>query len=192
MEGFPSVKAPEEIATSRLVLARPHAVDAELIFERYASDADVTRFVGWARHRTLADTKAFLQYSAEQWERWPAGPYLIRSQGDGRLLGGTGFGFEGAGQAMTGYVLARDAWGKGYATEALSAIVGVACRIGVVRLYALCHPEHRASWRVLEKCGFARDKGWARQVEFPNLAPGVLQDVLCYSAVLEGGPKPGD
>jgi RimJ/RimL family protein N-acetyltransferase len=86
---------------------------------------------------------------------------------------------------MTGYVLAKDVWGWGYATEALAAMVDVAAGIGVVRIYALCHPQHRASWHVLEKCGFERDLRWTRQMEFPNLARGVSQDVLCYARVLK-------
>jgi RimJ/RimL family protein N-acetyltransferase len=81
---------------------------------------------------------------------------------------------------MTGYVLAKDAWGKGYATEALTAVVEVASDIGVRRLYALCHPKHLASSRVLEKCGFERDARWNRPLEFPNIAAGIAQDVLCY------------
>jgi len=174
------VKAPLQIETARLLLSPPESRDAESIFERYASDPDVTRFLGWPRHQSIADTLAFLAFSGQEWERWPAGPYLIWSRGNRQLLGGTGFGFEAADHAVTGYVLAKDAWGKGYATEALTAIVQVACDIGVRRLSALCHPEHRASWRVLEKCGFVRDGTWSRYVEFPNLAPGTPQDVACY------------
>jgi ribosomal-protein-alanine N-acetyltransferase len=183
-EGGLTVKAPPLIETARLILTPPQAIDAAGIFERYASDRDVTRFLGWPRHQSVADTRAFLQFSAGEWERWPAGPYLIRLRSDGRLLGGTGLGFEDAHQAATGYVLAKEAWGQGYATEALGAMVNVARRLGVGRLYALCLPQHRASWRVLEKCGFERDAGWNRQVEFPNLAPGVLQDVFCYALLL--------
>jgi [ribosomal protein S5]-alanine N-acetyltransferase len=81
-------------------------------------------------------------------------------------------------------VFAKDAWGKGYATEALAAVVDVARRIGVARLYALCHPEHRASWRVLEKCGFTRDASWSKLIEFPNLAPGIPEEVFCYTRAL--------
>jgi ribosomal-protein-alanine N-acetyltransferase len=101
------------------------------------------------------------------------------------LLGSTGFGFETSYRAVTGYVLARDAWGKGYATEALNAIVDVASWIHVVRLYALCHPEHRASWRVLEKCRFTREGTLRRYAEFPNLSPGELSDVFCYARILQ-------
>jgi [ribosomal protein S5]-alanine N-acetyltransferase len=86
---------------------------------------------------------------------------------------------------MTGYVLARDSWGQGYATEALQAVVDVSRRIDVERLVALCHPDHRASQRVLEKCGFTRDASWVDRAEFPNLAPGVTQDVACYELVLK-------
>jgi RimJ/RimL family protein N-acetyltransferase len=164
----------------------PEGIDAAPIFERYASSPEVTQYLGWPRHRSLADTQAFLNFSAEQWQRWPAGPYVIRLRSDGQLIGGTGFGFEASDRAaVTGYVLAKDAWGRGYATEALAAIVDIAPRIGLARLYALCHPEHRTSWHVLEKCGFARDSRWSKQVEFPNLAPGKLQDVLCYAVMLK-------
>ena len=125
-----------------------------------------------------------MQFSAQEWERWPAGPYLIISGTDGQLLGSTGLGFQAPHEAVTGYVLAKDAWGKGYATKALAALLGTAARIGVSRLHAICHPEHRPSRRVLEKCGFVRDTS-PRQVEFPNLSPGVQQDGLCYTFILE-------
>ena len=158
--------------------------DAAAILERYASDPEVTRFLGWRQHQSIADTQAFLNFSLEQWEQWPAGPYLIRLRSDGQLVGSTGLGFEKPNEAVTGYVLAKDAWGHGYATEALAGIVNVAPGIGVKRLRALCHFQHSASRRVLEKCGFTRDGSWSTQIEFPNLAPGELQDVLCYELIL--------
>lgn len=179
------MKAPAQIETTRLTLVRPRSADAVSIFERYASDPDVTRFLSWPRHQSVDDTRAFLDFSAEEWERWPAGPYLIRSRDDGSLLGSTGFGFEKPDEAVTGYVLAKNVWGQGYATEALGAIVDVARRIGVARLYALCYPEHSPSLRILEKCGFGRDDTWNRQVVFPNLVPVVPHDVLCYTMLFE-------
>src|SRR5262249_56907571 len=92
-----------------------------------------------------------------QWRQWPGGPYAIEARADGRLLGGTGFAFESPTVAMIGYVLARDAWGLGYATEALRAMVDQAPALGVLRLVACCHPQHPPSHRVLRKCGFLRD-----------------------------------
>jgi RimJ/RimL family protein N-acetyltransferase len=179
-----TLKAPSAVHTVRLTLVQPESRDAADIFERYSSDPDVTRFLGWPRHQSIAETHVFLTFSAAEWERWPAGPYLIRSRADGRLLGGTGLGFETSEQAVTGYVLAKDAWGQGYATEALSAVMEVARNVGLVRLSAFCHPDHDASWHVLEKCGFVRDVTWSQQAEFPNLVRGRLQDVLRYAVVL--------
>lgn len=116
-----------------------------------------------------------------------AGPYLILSREDGTLLGGTGFTFEKVECASTGYVLAKDAWGVGYATEALKAIVDLAPTLGLTRLYALCHPDHRASSRVLEKCGFLLEEKLRKHTAFPNLDPKVEVDVLCYAKSIEDG-----
>jgi ribosomal-protein-alanine N-acetyltransferase len=178
------VKAPFTLETPRLQLVAPTTSDADAIFERYAADPDVTRYVGWPRHRSVADTRAFLEFSAVEWSRSPAGPYLVKLRDDGRLLGGTGLSCEGQRDAMTGYVLARDAWGQGYATEALQAMTALSRTLDIRRLYAVCHPEHRASWHVLEKCGFARARSGSHPVEFPNLEPGVLQDAFCYEWIL--------
>ena len=81
-------------------------------------------------------------------------------------------------------MLEKDAWGQGYASEALRAVVDLARRLGVVRLYALCHVEHPASSRVLDKCGFAREGVLRRHSEFPNLTPHEPCDVFCYALIL--------
>jgi RimJ/RimL family protein N-acetyltransferase len=177
------VKGPERIDTPRLLLRRPRASDAEAIFARYARDPGVTRFLSWPTHRSVDDTRAFLAACEAEWQHWSVGAYLIESRAGGALLGGTGLHFESPARASSGYVLARDAWGAGYATEALGALVEIAPRIGALRLQALCHPDHTASQRVLEKCGFAREGVLRRYIEFPNLAPGRAADVVCYARV---------
>lgn len=171
---------PFTIETDRLILRRPQVEDATAIFERYASDTEVTQYVGWPRHRDIEETRTFLEFSNAEWGRWPAGPYLIFSKTDHLLLGSTGLGFETSHRASTGYVLAKDAWGHGYATEALQAMVKLAGQSGIVRLYALCHPDHRASGRVLEKCGFDLEATLRCHTEFFNLTPGSPVDTLCY------------
>jgi RimJ/RimL family protein N-acetyltransferase len=80
------MKAPAELTTSRLILRQPRPGDEEAIFERYASDPEVTRFLAWPRHRERSETERFLRFSDDEWDRWPAGPYLILSRSDGRLL----------------------------------------------------------------------------------------------------------
>jgi [ribosomal protein S5]-alanine N-acetyltransferase len=178
------LKAPARIAAGRVVLRRATAVDAEAIYHRYASDPEVTRFLSWPRHTAVEQTHQFIAFSDAEWERWPAGPYLLETA-HGELIGGCGLAFETRYRASTGYVLARDAWGQGYATEALRLLVLTARSTGLRRLYALCHAGHRASGRVLEKCGFAREGLLRSFAEFPNLHAGTLEDVLCYAMIFE-------
>jgi RimJ/RimL family protein N-acetyltransferase len=180
------VGKPEVIETARLILRKPVLADAEPIFRRYSSDPEVTRYMSFPRHRRIDETIAFLAYSDAEWDRWPAGPYVILSRDDGTLLGATGFGFEAPPVAATGYVLARDAWGRGIATEALQGIVATAPSLGLKRLYALCHPSNAPSLRVLEKCGFALDGGARRRDIFPNLDPENAVPVLTYARNFNG------
>ena len=161
--------APQLLHTPRLRLRPPRPHDAEAIFSRYAADAEVTRYLSWPRHRTLNDTRAFLEWSAAAWQRDGVGPYLIYREDD--LIGSTGLQCMAGERALTGYVLARDAWGQGYATEVLRGMMELAQTCGLRELEAICHARHRASQRVLEKCGFqpVRDSNQP----FPNLIPAM-------------------
>jgi [ribosomal protein S5]-alanine N-acetyltransferase len=177
----------ESLYTARLMLRRPEAGDAEAIFERYSADPVVTRYLSWPMHRTLEDTHLFLKWSDAEWETWPSGPLLAFSRDDGRLLGGTGLSFRSATEAVTGYVFARAAWRQGYATESTRAMVELARKLGVKRLKAVCHVEHRPSAHVLEKSGFVLEAIRRKDTEFPNLAPGGKCDVLVYVRTLADG-----
>lgn len=179
----PGVVAPRRIESAGLVFVPPVPDDADDIYARYAGDAEVTRYLSWPRHQSVEATHGFIAFSDAQWEHDGVGPYLIR-QHDGRLLGSTGLDCDGHGGAITGYVLAKDAWGRGVATEALAAMVDLARFLGLARVVAYCHPDHAASIRVLEKGGFARVDSGRRPVVFPNLAPGVEIEALCFSRAL--------
>ena len=173
--------APEKIETARLVLHRPTHSDAQAIFDGYASDPDVTRYLAWPRHTSIADTEWFLKFSDHEWTRASVGPYLVRSRADNKLLGSTGLALESVNVASTGYVFAKDASGQGYASESVRAMMELSRTLGITRLYALCHVEHRPSARVLEKAGFTLEKRLANHTDFPNLNAAALCDVLLYS-----------
>ncbi|HEY8538510.1 MAG TPA: GNAT family N-acetyltransferase [Steroidobacteraceae bacterium] len=174
----------ERICTQRLVLRRPVMADAEAIFIRYASDREVTRYLAWPRHRSVEDTREFLEFSDACWEQWGTGPYLIELRSTGRLLGSTGIALENARFATTGYVLARDAWGQGYATEALQAMVALAAQRGIQRLDAQVHVANAASIRVLEKCAFVATGQPPHSLTFPNLESGASQEAISYTRAI--------
>lgn len=175
--------APERIETERLLLRRPRRSDAQAVFHRYASDREVTRYLSWPTHQSLADTLAFLAMSDDEWQRWPAGPYLVLTRENelaGSLVGSSGLFYKSPTRAITGYVFARNAWGLGYATEALQAMVDLAHQTGVERLEAIRHAEHAPSAHVLEKCGFTREEVHREHFVFPNLKPQKKSDVFSY------------
>jgi ribosomal-protein-alanine N-acetyltransferase len=172
---------PDELNSGRLRFRRPRMEDAEGIFLRYASDPEVTRYLSWPTHTRREDTRAFLRFAEAGWQDGSDLPYLIERREDGLLLGSTGLSLESAGCGSTGYVLARDAWGQGYATESLAAMLALAFdRPEFSRVYALCDVEHLASARVMEKCGMKREGLRRAHSVLPNLSPHP-RDMLCYA-----------
>jgi len=173
----------EIVETERLVLRRPRVSDEPAVFSRYASDPEATRYMSFPTHRSLDDTHAYLQWSDGIWARWPrAGPMLVFARDGVTLLGGAGIVNDSETLAQIGYILARDAWGRGYASEALVACVEAARAAGVRRLEAGVHVDHHPSRRVLEKAGFAREG--TRPGLFPNLPPEVTRDAALYALTL--------
>lgn len=88
----------------------------------------------------------------------PLGPLQVRLGPTGEAVGGVGFlsAPDADGVVEVGYGLAESARGQGYATEALSAVVGWAAAHGVTAVEAMTAPDNEASHRVLERCGFER------------------------------------
>lgn len=92
------------------------------------------------------------------WIRRHNGPgghvFFLRRKSDHDPIGAVGFGGTGP-IAELGYAIGRPYWGKGYATEAVLAMVEIAQGFGLSGLQAYSFVENPASARVLEKAGFA-------------------------------------
>jgi RimJ/RimL family protein N-acetyltransferase len=175
---------PPEIKTARLLLRAPLAADADAIFTRYASDAEVSKYLAWPRHASTEETRGILESISAQWAKGVPACYLAFARDDGRLLGSTGLAFETPERASAGYVLARNAWGQGFATEMARAIVDVAFSYPRLwRLWAICHIDHRASEHVLAKAGFTREATLRRHTVFPNLGTADPQDIAMWARV---------
>lgn len=60
--------------------------------------------------------------------------------------------------AEIGYMLCREVWGRGYASELARALVAHGLRdLGLHRVWGKCDARNLASARVLEKCGMQRE-----------------------------------
>jgi RimJ/RimL family protein N-acetyltransferase len=81
----------------------------------------------------------------------------VVTRADDRVVGWTGLEYlPELGQTEVAYLLSKQTWGRGYATEAARAAIQFGfetCRLP--GLIGLVHPENIASIRVLEKCGLA-------------------------------------
>jgi hypothetical protein len=111
--------------TERLRLRLPSLDDAEAIFASYARDADVTRYLRWKAHTTLAHTVAFLHQAVAAVEALTEAHWVIERRDLDGPIGMIGLRFSEHG-AELGYVLARRSWHQGYAPEAARAVVDLA------------------------------------------------------------------
>jgi RimJ/RimL family protein N-acetyltransferase len=156
--------------------------DASLIFDRYARDSDVTRYMAWRRHENIGTTREFLKRCLSVWEVGSAFPYVVLLKEDDELMGMIEIRVEKH-RAEIGFVLAKQNWGNGYMTEAARAIVDWTIKQdGIFRVWALCDIENRASARVLEKIGMQREGVLRRWSMSPNISEEP-RDCYAYAKV---------
>lgn len=172
---------PSPVETERLVLRRPATSDATEIFDSYASNPRVTRYLRWPAHRSIADTVQFLGELNESIDQDEQFAWVLIQRKLQRLCGMIGVVLKPP-RAAVGYCLAEDVWGQGYACEAAAAIIPLVWqRPDVESVEAHCHTNHTRSARVLEKVGL-RYVGIDREhTVLPALGPD-RQDMLRYAA----------
>jgi len=170
------------LTTPRLALSAPCLADAAEIFRAYASSPAVARYMIWKPHVALHETEAFLVRCAEAMAAGTSVPFVIRLRAGDELIGMIDLRPRGH-KADLGYAFSQAHWGRGYATEAVRAVIGHAWTLpGMSRIWATCDVDNLASARVLEKAGMARE-GLLRAWEVhPNCSPQP-RDSWCYASV---------
>jgi len=176
------VDAPDTMETPRLLLRRPSPSDAEEVFEAWAMDGEVTRFLAWPPHETIEETRAFLSSCEARWREGTEYVWVFVEKASGRLVGSLA-SRPGSHGIDLGYLVAREWWGRGFMTEVLEAVVPWwLTQEGVHRVWATCDVENRASARVLEKAGFQLEGTLRRWDRHPNLEDEP-RDALCFSRI---------
>ena len=148
-----------QLETERLLMRRFTVDDAPAMFNGWANDAEVTRWMRWTPHKSTEETAALLadwvsSYQNDDYYHWAI------TLKNGTLIGSLGIvpclpelGHDD--DLEPGYCIARAYWNQGYTTEALAAAMDyVGNKVGVNVMYC-CHAVgNPASGRVLEKNGF--------------------------------------
>jgi RimJ/RimL family protein N-acetyltransferase len=107
--------------------------------------------------RTAADypTEFSMGIAARAGAGSPLGPFFIHRAEDELVVGEIGGGEVQPGVVEIGYAVVRSCWGRGYATDAVRALIVRARALpGVQRVVAHNPIDRPASGRVLEKAGF--------------------------------------
>ena len=160
-----------DLRTHRLVLRRPEADDAGRILQAFGSDPEVTRFLTWRPHRSIADAEAALAQRLQRLRDGSEYSWIVQ-RADHREAIGIVSAWLGGGGAELGFVLARAHWRLGLMTEAVLAVTDWAfAEGGVTRVWATCDVENLASARVLEKAGLIERGVFEREIVRPNLSP---------------------
>jgi [ribosomal protein S5]-alanine N-acetyltransferase len=171
------------LTTPNLRLRRITPEDSRAVLGLFSEPA-VVEYYDLPTFRELAEAERLVSSWSERWVARAGIRWAITRAASGGFIGTCGFNAWSAAMknATIGYDLIPDAWGRGYASEAIRAMVAAAFRgalpCGAVhRIQADVMPENARSRRVLERLGFQLE-GVRRGAGFWK---GRHHDLACYS-----------
>lgn len=171
------------LETERLILRKVTKEDIEDMY-LYGSDEEVSKYVTWNTHETIADTKGFVEFVLNKYENKQVSPWGIEYKENGKFIGTIDFVWWQPDHkiAEIGYVISKDYWGKGLTTEVAKELVKFGFEeMDLVRVQARCDVENIASARVMEKAGMTLE-GIIRKGIFVK---GEHRDLKMYSILKE-------
>lgn len=150
------------ILTTRRLLIAPMTLDH---WEEYAdawADPRMTEYIG-GKPRTRNESWGKFLQGIGLWSLFGYGYWAFLDRESGAFLGNGGLAqFERGmpeveGFPEAGWAFAPDAWGKGYATEAMTAILAWADKnLGGAEIRCIIDPANKASHNVAKKLGFEK------------------------------------
>ena len=142
--------------TKRLILRRFTIEDAEAMYNNWASDAEVTKFLTWPTHKSIEDSKWFINYCLENYKELSFYNWAIELKDTHKLIGNISFVevLENTNSMEIGWVIGKKYWGNGYAPEAGNKIIDVAFgQIGAECIYAKHDVNNPKSGKAMQKLG---------------------------------------
>ena len=160
-----------KLETERLILRRFAPGDAAAMYENWASDDDVTKFLTWPTHkspevsrRVLADWLS--RYAQKDYYNWAI---VLKEQGD-RPIGAISVVqlWEKTGTAHIGYCIGKQWWHRGIMSEALKAVMDFLFdTVDAKRIESRHDPRNPNSGKVMQKCGM-KYEGTMRASDWNN------------------------
>ncbi len=147
----------QSIETERLLLRRFSADDADAMYRNWASDPEVTRFLTWPAHSSVAVSRAVLDawvssYSQENYYQWAI---VLKEHGSDPIGSISAVNMnDDVAKVHIGYCLGKDWWHRGIMSEALKAVMGFFFdEVGANRIECRHDPRNPRSGMVMKTCG---------------------------------------
>lgn len=140
------------IETERLVLRPFRETDAQSMFDNWASDPEVTRFLTWPTHQSVETTRQVIRL----WTNLPSDSYnwCIALKDTDEPIGSIAVVSADGDTLEIGYCISRKHWGKGVTPEAARAVVRhLFDNVGARRVIAKHDVNNPNSGRVMQKIG---------------------------------------
>ncbi|MDI9499172.1 MAG: GNAT family N-acetyltransferase [Bacillota bacterium] len=168
-----------EIRTRRLILRPFREADYDDLYEFLAQLED-DEFEGYPGI-SYENGREHLKYRVGSEEF-----FAIELRESGKVIGNIYCGKRRFEAREVGYIVNRNYQRKGYAYEALCAVIENAFATGVHRVFAECDPANVGSWKLLEKAGLKREAHFKQNVSFRKDENGdpIWKDTFVY-ALLE-------
>lgn len=161
-------KGTQWLRTQRLILRRFRLEDAQAMFENWANDDEVTRYLTWPTHRSPEVSRMVLEDWVHGYRREDQYQWAIELEG--QVVGSISVveHNDDIGKAEIGYCIGRRWWHQGIASEALQAVIDYLFdEVGFYRIQARHDPRNPHSGAVMRKCGMTFE-GTNRQSDRNN------------------------
>ena len=175
-------KGTKEIRTNRLLLRKYRLSDAKDMFENYASDKRVTKYMPWKAYDKVSNVSLFLESAIRDYEKISTYHWAIEY--GGKMIGSISATVNDMrNNCEVGYCMGYDFWNKGITSEALAAVIAFLFdEVGMHRIMAKHDIENPASGEVMKKCGMTYE---GRFKEYYLRHDGTYSDALVYGIVNE-------
>ena len=144
----------KKLETERFILRYINKSDINDIFNNYASDDEVTKYLTWPTHKSINDTMKVFDIWQKEDDNIKKYHYFIEYKLNHQIIGSVAVNSFIDGNPELGYVLGRNYWGLGIMSEACKLLIKVLQDDGYNKILINAEKDNIASLKVIDKCGF--------------------------------------
>lgn len=175
-------KGTKELETERLLLRKFKVEDAREMYENWASNPNVAKYVMWEAHKDIDETKKLLDEWVKLYDSNETYKWVVEIKNTKEIIGSIDVVSKKLlpyDVCEIGYCYGENFWNKGYASESLMAVIKYLFEICGAEVICAEHlSQNPNSGKVMKKCGL-KYEGTLRS-RFVD-SDGIRNDLLSYS-----------